>query len=229
MYWLLSFNRIRLAYFDMTGTKKAEGLVISPNVTDPCLTAHYQKATKMMTRPKTNTDATEATGEIAAAYAIGQDPQYAGFVMKWGLGQHAGAGIDQIWKRSDSTSITYLIVEAKGPGQSLRYDRFAPSGVDTQMSKGWIVDRLARMQSGQGAALAGKIFKRMGARSFVPSHYSQQALGGGKSYYAAQQSGQPTGTTKTVRVQTVVATASWSHGPRLGATLSGQATYTDLF
>lgn len=227
--WDIALDCIRLAYFNMTGTQQTEGLVIYPPVKEPCLLAHYQKATAMMTKPKTNTDVTEATGEIAAAYAISRDPSYAGFVMQWGLGQHAGAGIDQIWKRVDGTSITYLIVEAKGPGQILRHDVFAPPGVGTQMSKAWIVDRLARMLKGKGGPLAGEIFQHMGAESYVPQHYSQRALGGGKSYYAARRSATPTGTNKTVRVKAVVATAVWQKGPKLSADLTGATTYTDLF
>jgi hypothetical protein len=226
--WDIALDCIRLAYFNMTGTQHTEGLIFYPPVTEPCLLAHYQKATAMMTRPKTNTDVTEATGEIAAAYAISRNPTYAGFVMQWGLGQHAGAGIDQIWKRSDGTSITYLIVEAKGPGQILRNDVFAPPGVRLQMSKAWIVDRLARMLNGKGGQLAGEIIQRMGAKSYVPWHYSQSYLGGGKKYYAARASGQPTGTTKTVRVHAVVATAVWKKGPKLSADLTGATTYTDL-
>ena len=226
--WDLGFDCIRLAYFNMTGTQATEGLVFYPPVKEPCLLAHYQKATAMMTKPKTNTDVTEATGEIAAAFAISKHPTYSGFVMQWGLGQHAGAGIDQIWKRVDSSSITYLIVEAKGPGQILRHDTFAPPGVGTQMSKAWIVDRLARMLNGKGGQLAGEIFTQMGAKSYVPHYYSQGTLGGGKSYYAAMQSGQPTGTTKTVRLKAVVATAVWRNGPRLSATLSGVTGYDDL-
>lgn len=227
--WDIAFHCIRLAYFNMTGTQQTEGLVIYPPVTEPCLLAHYQKATAMMTKPKTNTDVTEATGEIAAAYAITRDPAYAGFVLQWGLGQHAGAGIDQIWKRADGSSITYLIVEAKGPGQILRQDVFAPPGVGVQMSKAWIVDRLARMLNGKGGQLAREIFQRMGAKSYVPHHYSQKALGGGKSYYAARPSGAATGTTKTVRVAAVVATAVWKKGPKLDADLTGATTYTDLW
>jgi hypothetical protein len=226
--WDIAVHSIRLAYFTMTNTQHTEGLIIYPPVTEPCLLAHYQKATAMMTKPKTNTDVTEATGEIAAAYAISQDANFGGFVMRWGLGQHAGAGIDQIWKRVDGTTITYLIVEAKGPGQVLRNDIFAPTGVGQQMSKAWIVDRLARMLSGKGAEIAGDIFKEMGATQYVPYHYSQKALGGGKSYYAARASSTPTGTTKTVRLQAVTATAEWTKGPRLGATLSPVDTYTDL-
>lgn len=153
----------------MTGTQQSEVLLFYPPVTEPCLLAHYQKATALMTKPKTNTDVTEATGEIAAAYAISQNPTYAGFVIQWGLGQHAGAGIDQIWKRCDGTSITYLIVEAKGPGQILRRDVFAPTGVGDQMSKAWIVDRLARMLNDKGGQLAGKIFQRMARKATSPT------------------------------------------------------------
>jgi hypothetical protein len=148
--------------------------------------------------------------------------------MKWGLGEHSGAGIDQIWKRSDATTIPYLIVEAKAPDQILRYNPFAPDGVNTQMSKEWIVDRLARMQQGNGGELAQKLFKRMSAESFIPDCYSQATLGIDKSYYPARASTEATATVKTVRLQAVTATAVWTNGPSLSAKLSPRITDTDL-
>mgnify|MGYP006432465147 CR=1 FL=1 len=227
--WHRATDDIRLAYINMTGTGNTEGLIINPLNTDGELPSHYRKATRMMERPKTSTDVTEATGEVAAAYAISQKPEFGGFKLKWGLGQHAGAGIDQIWRCEDRTSITYLIVEAKGPGQTLRRDRFAPSGVSQQMSKGWIVDRLARMLHGKGATLAQEIFDNIGAEATVPRQYTQQVLGGGTSYYAAASRTGGSATTKHVVLRSLVATARWTRGPRLGASLTDRKSYTDLF
>lgn len=226
--WRRATSSIRLAYVNMTGSGNTEGLIIHPLNTDGELPKHYHRAAEMTTRPKTSTDVTEATGEVAAAYVISHKTEFAGFKLEWGLGQHAGAGVDQIWKREDPSSITYLIVEAKGPGQALQTNRFAPIGVGQQMSKGWIVDRLARMLNGKGAVLAREIFDNMGATEIVPRQYTQQALGGGKSYYAAAAKTAGSATTKTVVLQSVVATARWSKGPWLGASLTKRNSYPDL-
>ena len=93
---------------------------------------------------------TEVIGEAAAFIAMAKRD---GFVMAFATDPGHGAGIDQLWVKSnrDGKVNTYLVVEAKGPGATLA------SG---QMSQLWIetrIDTLTRSSDPEVAAVAAEV------------------------------------------------------------------------
>jgi hypothetical protein len=96
--------------------------------------AHFAAVRMKLESPPNPTAVTEATGEAA------------GFDMHWGMHVHAGAGIDQIWKRTTITGRRqYFIVEAKGPGQLLNLNQWMPPHFE-QMNTRWIMHNLQTMR-----------------------------------------------------------------------------------
>jgi hypothetical protein len=101
--WNSTKKAIRLAYLAMDPTQPndMQGLYIN----DPAIKGHpctevpkHLNAVRMaMEANNKQTDATEATGEAAAAFAMCKHPTFSGSVMKWGMHVHSGAGLDQIW------------------------------------------------------------------------------------------------------------------------------------
>lgn len=170
-----AYNKLDLAVGGM------QGLVLSfaDANRDAEVRAHFDACTAFMVRNHKTTDATEATGEIAAA--MGMLSRHPGYAMLWGFHKHSGAGIDQIWWNQDQTHPRYLVVEAKGPGQTLSTNPFWPTGYG-QMEEDWVVDRLARMRSGAGQTLANRIIGELGIaiHTAVPNY-----LGSSTSYYGA--------------------------------------------
>jgi hypothetical protein len=196
---------IRLAYENLdpvNGKGQVQGLFI----TDPAVVNHpspqlhlhlEQLAVETMENHKT-TDATEATGEAAAAFAICKLPQYSGFLMYWGKHLHSGAGIDQIWYNPTAPALnrpkgTYLIVEAKGVNAQLGDDSHAPPAVGKQMSTGWIYNNLA-MMARNGHQIAIDLMNDVGLTEEyqlgsdptmqVPYYYAWG--GASKSYYSCK-------------------------------------------
>ena len=131
---------IRLPYANLIASRpelvpslwiKHPAILTSP---DRELHNHFEHlACEMLVNWK-GTDATEATGEAAAAFAVATEPQFAGYRMLWGKHMHSGAGIDQIYYNptddggsGDRPDGTYLIVEAKGVGARLNFNVSAHS------------------------------------------------------------------------------------------------------
>lgn len=215
--WNTGLMKIRLAYQSLlVSLMGMQGLVIDPtglNTSDTRLKAHFDAIATFMAANQKKADATEGTGEAAAAWAVGQN--YPSYTMVWGFAQHSGAGIDQIWKKqTNGVTTDYLIVEAKGVGQSTSTDIFQPPKVGTQMSLEWIVDRLARMSDPLGA----KVLQRCGLTPYVQWPYYG---GGSKSYYGATHNA----SNQKVKLHGVVAAATWNAGPKLGYAISNQTTY----
>lgn len=211
--WTGAVGQVRLAYRDLTGPNQGmEGLVMRPPNTTQKLRNHFDAIENFMRTNRKRSDATEGTGEAAAA--LGVLHHYPGYEMVWGFGRHAGAGVDQIWKKQTGGVTTdYLIVEAKGVGQRLSNAWFQPPKVGQQMSLEWIVDRLARMSN----PIGNKVLTRCGLKVYTQwPHYQ----GGSKSYYGARATG-----TRTVNLYGVVIAAVWQAGPRLGFQLSHQVKY----
>jgi hypothetical protein len=219
--WLVTANRVRLPYEDLTGPGDGMGaLVIDTGLNfSPGVQAHFDAIADTMYNNHKGTDATEGTGEAAAALAILSTPQFQGFDILWGFDVHAGAGIDQIWTRKLSVihRREYLIVEAKGVNQSLNFNLFAPQIVGQQMSEGWIIDRLARMSNPLGAQILGE----MGVTTYVPNSMSPQTLGISKGYYGVQTY---TPLAHTADIKTLVVQARWSPTWQFGWSLSQNQT-----
>jgi hypothetical protein len=216
--WTGGLGKIRLAYrFLDPMSMGMQGLVITPavqNATDGELKKHYNAIADFMAAAHKPTDATEGTGEAAAAFGVSQG--YAGYEMVWGFHQHSGAGIDQIWqKKNTGGQVTdYLIVEAKGVGQCLSQDQYQPPNVGIQLSQAWVIDRLSRMSD----ALGAQVLRDVGLTSYVQwPHYN----GGSKSYYGAHHNPR----NQTAHLHVVVGTAVWRVNGRFGVSLTGAATY----
>ncbi len=155
---------------------------------------------------------TEVVGENAAINYMKQ--HYPGAQMFWGPAVHRGAGIDQIWwSRATDRTVTYYIVEAKGPGAKLQDDPFVAGGFGEQMSLPWVLHNLVTMTHSakrtdlneeQIAAYTG-VLELMEAMGLTEE--SQTALGGAsKKYNKCKYSGRQ-GRTKLVGI---VATAYWA-------------------
>lgn len=219
--WANNINRIRLAYEDLTGPGDGMGaLMIDTGLNfSPGVQAHFDAIATTMYNNHKGTDATEGTGEAAAAFAILSTLKYQGFDIVWGFDVHAGASIDQIWTRklSGAHPREYLIVEAKGVNQSLNTNIFAPQIVAQQMSEGWIIDRLARMSNPLGAQILGE----MGVTTYVPNSMSPQTLGISKSYYGVRTY---TPLNHTAVIKTLVVQARWSPTWQFGWGLSQEQT-----
>ena len=215
MAWTGNAGCLRLAYRDMTGGGTGmEGLVIGARAATRKLRDHFDAIATFMEANRKRADATEGTGEAAAALGVVQT--YPGYTMVWGFGRHAGAGIDQIWKKQTTgTTTDYLIVEAKGVNQGLSYDIFQPAQVGQQMSLAWIIDRLARMSD----PIGDKVLTRCGLTAYNQwPNYN----GGSKSYYGARTDPNKA---KTVSLHGVVIAAVWNAGPNLGFRVTNQVTY----
>ncbi len=154
--WTNGHKKIRLAYRKLSpDSDDCRGLVINPGVLiEGEAQKHFEHIAKVM-RAGTISDrqATEATGEAAAALGMLKSTTHPGFKMLTGFHVHSGTGIDQIWgKPKQGKGATgydeYMIVEAKGVNATPRVDNFAEE-CGTQMSENWVVDRLGRMQSSQ--------------------------------------------------------------------------------
>jgi hypothetical protein len=143
--------------------------------------AHFDAITLAMTTPKKGQDVTEAVGEAAAAIKVMAN--HPGYELLWGFDVHAGAGIDQIWWNQDAKNPHFLVVEAKGPTASLSSGALGnPPGYE-QMEKLWVIDRLGRMRSGVGQALADKILDHLA----LDVHVAITGHGGSsKNYYGCQ-------------------------------------------
>jgi DNA-directed RNA polymerase subunit RPC12/RpoP len=222
-----SSTKIRLAYEDLDpATQGMQGMVIVRGEIGGYagafgagkLKEHFEAVADLMEANITGTSAAEGTGEAAAA--LGVVVYFANtYKMRWGRAQHAGAGIDQIWSKPTAGGTKYLIVEAKGPGQTCTIDNFQPGSIGTQMSKAWIIDRLAKM-SQAGHNLATKILNELGLTVYVqyPNH-----SGGIISYYGIQNYN---AVARTAKLRSVVITAKWTNMGGLSYVISG---YTKLY
>lgn len=220
--------KIRLAYQDLDPANPGmQGLVIArPELATYAgrfgggtLKAHFDAVADLMEANHKQVDATEGTGEAAAALGVLVNKSQ-GYRMLWGMNVHRGAGIDQIWGLPDSNNAgryaDYLVVEAKGPGQSLNVDPHRPQGIGSQMSHDWIIDNLARMAHA-GHTLAGDILTAVGLTTHVPLHLKNYN-GGSKSYYAVNTH---TPSIQAATLHGMVVTAKWSSGYALSYTISG--------
>ena len=177
---------IRLAYkgLDPGKPSQMQGLFIE----DPAITGHTgSELPKHLEKVKTDmlanikkTSATEATGEAAAAFAMCKEPEYSGFVMKWGAHLHSGAGLDQIWHKPtpgdpEHPNGIYMIVEAKGVDATTSNTRFGPPpDIQQQMSIGWIGHNVATMIRNEHKP----------AIQLASDVGMEEELKGGKPYYA---------------------------------------------
>ena len=222
-----STTKIRLAYEDLDpNTQGMQGiLIVRPEINgyvasfgNGKLKAHFEAVATLMDFNVTNTSAAEGTGEAAAA--LGVVVRFANtYKMRWGRSQHAGAGVDQIWSKPTAGGTKYLIVEAKGPGQSCTNDPFQPPLIGNQMSKEWIVDRLAKM-SNAGHAVATNILTELGLTTFAQfPNYN----GAPTSYYGIQNYN---AAARTAKLRSVVITANWTNMGGLSWIVSG---YTKLY
>jgi hypothetical protein len=146
--------------------------------TCPELPKHLKKIMDDMETPIKDTTATEATGEAAAALYMAK--MHAGSTMLWGAHLHSGAGIDQIWHSAKSSDLakypdgTYYVVEAKGVGAQLGYNKSAPDEIKQQMSAGWVYHNLATMLRNDHTA----------AKTLMPAIGLQEELKNGTAFYS---------------------------------------------
>ncbi|MCM5680446.1 hypothetical protein M8A51_13005 [Schlegelella sp. S2-27] len=221
--WTAAGQAIRLPYQRLDiGNTGMQGLVIAlPELTqDTEAQKHFAEITRVMVSNHRPTDATEGTGEAAAAMAMLKE--HAGFKMRWGFHGHSGPGIDQIWVKEDTRGrlAEVLIVEAKGPGASESENPFMPPGFE-QMSARWIVHNLTTMmnaaankplEKGAQGALASAIVKGLGLRVGV-TYPKYENLS--KSYYgviAFEQS------KKSIKLRRITVAAQWQSDGMLGYT-----------
>jgi hypothetical protein len=221
-------DKIGLAYHQLDVARdRMEGLLIDcpEAVGKPEAQAHFLRVKMQLTNPRTPTDAAEATGEAAAALCILREKRIgvlslSGFEMRWGLHVHKGPGIDQIWKRVDGTGRPqYLIVEAKGPNQSLNDNRWMPPDFD-QMSIRWIMHNLETMRR-QNHAIGAEILADLGVTTSTrwPAFAGQS-----KNYYGVTAAPSRPG----ADLFGVVVTAVWGMDGSLGYARSGLTRYADL-
>lgn len=218
---------IRLAYWKLDpALHQMQGLVINRvevqnyigahgGLDKDNLEDHLEAVADLMELNHKQVDATEGTGEAAAALGVIVYKNNA-YRMLWGRHVHAGAGIDQIWGKPNPAGgySHYLIVEAKGPGQTLTVDAWQPLNVGTQMSKRWILDRLSKM-SAAGHNLATKILTRIGVTTYVRwPNYN----GGTTSYYDEQAVVRNAASPK---LSGIVITAGWTGTGALTYAVSG--------
>lgn len=226
--WRNGQQMIRLAYPNLSsGSAAVQGLVIDPgSAVRARITGHVQRhfekiATVMRGGRISGTQATEATGEAAAALGMLKNKKYQGFVMLSGYHSHSGTGIDQIWAKPHPTKkgvySEYVVVEAKGVGATPRVDRFAED-CGTQMSEKWVVDRIKRMTNAQDATAkeaAKKLVKDVGLE------FKEKKSKNNHTYYSLSKD--PTGKAK---LHGLVYEAKWN-GVKLSHTPSKNVTYFD--
>lgn len=225
-------TKIRLAYQDLDPNNPGmQGLVIVRPELNLYVAAHgagklkrhFEAVADLMEANVTRTDATEGTGEAAAALGVVVNKNQT-YKMLWGLSVHRGAGIDQIWGLPDPHNpgqyTDFLIVEAKGPGQSLNVDPHRPGQIGTQMSHDWIVDNLARMHVA-GHNVATRVLTAVGLTTHIPALW-QNWNGATKSYYGVNAHN-PLNQTATLHA--MVVTATWTGGNALSYTISGQTQH----
>jgi hypothetical protein len=149
-------QRICLAYNLLDISRPGiEGLLIKcPKAKSmPNVQAHFGAIKHIVANPPNDKTVTEMTGEAAAALCVltrhsfaggGISLTLAGFQLEWGRHTHAGAGIDQIWKRATNVN-QYLIVEAKGPNARLKVSAISVPPDFDQMSIRWVMHNLEKM------------------------------------------------------------------------------------
>lgn len=219
-------DTIRLAYRDLTpGSGNLEGIIIDcPEALGrPSVQLHFAKVMMQLTSGKKPTDVAEATGEAAAALCIlrqgnlaggGVNLALAGFTMEWGMHLHSGAGIDQIWRNNHQ----YLIVEAKGPNQTLSLNHFMPPHFE-QMSTRWIMHNLETMNR-SGHTIARDILADLNVTTGTRWPNYQ---GAAKNYYGVNAvNGAATG-----QLYGVVVTAVWRPDGMLGFAYSNFRRYAN--
>jgi hypothetical protein len=225
-------TKIRLAYDDLDpGTPGMQGLVIvRPELAHYVAThgagklkRHFEAVADLMEANVTRTDATEGTGEAAAALGVVVNKNHT-YKMLWGMNVHRGAGIDQIWGLPDPANAgqytDYLIVEAKGPNQTLTVDPHRPGGIGTQMSHDWIIDNLARMEVA-GHAVATRVLTAVGLATHVPPLWRNYG-GATKSYYGVSAHNPPA---LAATLHAMVITAAWTGAGALTYNVSGQVQH----
>jgi hypothetical protein len=89
---------------------------------------------------------TEVVGEVAAFNAFAR--KYPQYKSAFAIDPGHGTGIDQLWIESNpnGTVKTYMIVEAKGPNQSL---------ASNQMTTSWVTSRMQSMSKTKDPHVAG--------------------------------------------------------------------------
>ena len=216
--------KIRLAYNNVDVLNPGmQGLVITrpelvtyeANHGRAPLKGHFEAVADLMEANHKVSDATEGTGEAAAALGVIVDTN-ATYQMLYGFDTHRGAGIDQIWGLPNPLNpalyTDYLIVEAKGPGQVLTDDPHRPNGMRMQMSHDWIIDNLARMND----AIGDQVLNDVG----LATHVAHAGYGGGsKSYYGVAAY---TPATQTATLSSYVVTARWTPAGAFGFTISNR-------
>jgi hypothetical protein len=156
---------------------------------------------------------TEAVGENAAIQYMTK--HFSDAKMLWGPAVHEGPGIDQIWYSKTGDSLTFYIVEAKGPGAKLTDDPFVAKGFGTQMSLPWVLHNLATMVR---VAKTGKNFNQEQRQAYqsvidlmkamgLTEADTEVGLGGAsKKYYKCYYAGAKGKT----RLYGIVTTAYWA-------------------
>lgn len=179
--------------------------------------AHFDDVRLSLRTALVGTRITEAVGEAAAAmYVLENHP---GYQMTWGAHVHAGTGIDQIWRYTHGNgACDYLIVEAKGPGATLLFSPFLPTGYN-QMEFGWVINHLHSMNQNGHAAGQDIVAKKGLVFAVAHPHYN----GGSKSYYGLH----PTSAhaTRPSRVFGIVVTAQWRADGSLGYNATARVQY----
>jgi len=223
-------DKICLAYNCLDPNRNGkEGILIdcSAKVGKVNVLAHFTAIKVKLESPPNPTAVAEATGEAAAAFCILSQQNLSntltllGFNMEWGMYIHSGGGIDQIWKRTDATTghNEYLIVEAKGPGQSLNLNTFMPPQF-FQMSTRWIMHNLETMSRNHhqiAIDIITDLKLTMGVRW---AHYN----GASKSYYGVKSTTGPA----TAELYGVVITARWQPDGMLSYSVSNFRQYTNF-
>jgi hypothetical protein len=173
---------------------------------DKHLAGHFKALNGALDRSPSKPQVTEIIGETAAALAVAKSGK-GKIKMVWGFHLHSGRGIDQIWTEygGKGEALWYGIVESKGPGASLTVNKFAPDYCATQMSEGWVLDRLYHMQSGSGAAVAKAVLDATGVTLGV---IEKNFGGSSTSYYGLDKRE----TKSAVKLYGVTITATWTKG-----------------
>jgi hypothetical protein len=178
--------------------------------------AHFNAVTNGLRIARSNPSITECVGEAAAAIAM---LDTGGWEMIWGFHQHAGTGIDQIWRHPIGNGrYNYLIVEAKGPGAGVNSSLWVPPNYG-QMQSGWVFNHLYSMNQNNHAA-GVEVCAALGL-AFMVAHPNYN--GATKSYYGlSQASGH---LTSGSRLWGLVVTATWQADGRLGYAAGPLITY----
>lgn len=220
--WDLSINgrmKLPFSYLDIKSATRWQGLTqaVDGLSGDKEAQEHFDAIKDKLRTANSDRPITECVGEAAAAaYMLAERK---GFKMIWGFHVHSGTGIDQIWRKEATKGVyTYLVVEAKGPGATVKDGTFLPPDYG-QMEFGWVMNHLYSMN--QNGHAAGQEIVANLKLDFVNAYPNYG--GASKSYYGLSPRSQH-GQSKCT-LHGIVVTAQWLSDGRLGYQTSGKTQY----